>query len=1142
MISGRSVASTSSGHAHVAERASVADAETRRRALDVTRSFIVQAPAGSGKTELLTQRYLSLLATVECPEEVIAITFTRKAQGEMLGRITGALEAAAGEPAPEEQHKRTTWEAARAVLERDRRQQWRILEHPARLRVMTIDALNSVLARRMPYLSRSGAGLTIGLDANALYSRAARRTMESLGRDIPGANALERLIVHLDNRLEQIERLLCSMLAQRDRWLRLVVGRDRQDDRRARLEAAMRSMVKDTLDRAASLTPVELAHEITSLAVFAANNRPDTRIVHCQALDSLPATTPEALASWWGIADLLLTDRGGWRKQVNRRQGFPSGSTTMKTRYAALLETLAPNEELRAALHKIKKLPDPEYTEPQWEALDALLEVLPLAAAQLELIFMEEGRVDYTAVAGRALQALGQPDDPTDLALYLDHVIRHILVDEFQDTSYSQHELLQCLTAGWEEGDGRTLFCVGDPMQSIYRFREADVGLFMQARKTGIGEVALTPLRLSMNFRSQKAIVDWVNASFATVFPSSEDIGTGAVPYAPFESHHAPLPGESVTCTAYLDDDPLREAQDVMALVQKVNRERSGASVAVLVSARAHLVEILPKLRRTGLRFQAIEIEQLLERPAIQDLVALTRALSHLADRPAWLAVLRAPWCGLALGDLHALSRGPISIYSSCRDPAVRAGMSEDGRARLDIVLPVLERALEERRRSSLRRWVEGVWLALGGPATVEFPSDLEDALSFLDLLEGLDRGGDLLEPLDLTERLEELHAAPDTEADASLQVMTIHKAKGLQFDVVILPGLGRRPRHRDKALLHWLELVKRSRHHNVILAPVSATGEEEESWHHYLHVLEQERERYERGRLLYVAATRARERLHLLGHTTVDDSVHPPVPRAPAKGSFLALLWPRVRSVFEQAAEVASDVGVGTDERVSGTSGIRRFPASWRIPAAPPAVEVEGSDASIAGNEASVEFDWAGEAARHVGIVVHGELQRIAEEGLAAWSAERVERSRMRYERLMEMRGLPRDELVAAVQRVREALIKTLADARGRWILGAETEAESELALTGIHRGSLRSVVIDRTFVDEQGERWIIDYKTSAHLGGGEQQFLENEARRYRAQLELYGALMARRNPGPLRLALYFPLLQAFREIRFPRGGSAKV
>src|SRR6185503_15346213 len=121
------------------------DAMARRAALDPRRSFIVQAPAGSGKTELLTQRYLRLLATVESPEQILAITFTRKAAAEMRARILQALESAAG-PAPESPHKRSTWELAGAVRAADVQRGWRLMQHPARLRIQTIDALNASLA------------------------------------------------------------------------------------------------------------------------------------------------------------------------------------------------------------------------------------------------------------------------------------------------------------------------------------------------------------------------------------------------------------------------------------------------------------------------------------------------------------------------------------------------------------------------------------------------------------------------------------------------------------------------------------------------------------------------------------------------------------------------------------------------------------------------------------------------------------------------------------------------------------------------------------------------------------------------------------------------------------------------------------
>jgi ATP-dependent exoDNAse (exonuclease V) beta subunit len=136
----------------------------------------------------------------------------------------------------------------------------------------------------------------------------------------------------------------------------------------------------------------------------------------------------------------------------------------------------------------MRELPPGEHRRPV-ELRDQRL--LPRAAGQLKLVFQARGQVDFTEVAQGALLALGGTEAPSDLALALDYRIRHLLVDEFQDTSITQYELIAKLTAGWEPGDGRTVFAVGDPMQSIYRFREAEVGLFLRARAAGIADLAL---------------------------------------------------------------------------------------------------------------------------------------------------------------------------------------------------------------------------------------------------------------------------------------------------------------------------------------------------------------------------------------------------------------------------------------------------------------------------------------------------------------------------------------------------------------------------------------------------------------------------------------------------------------------------
>src|SRR6266513_2143925 len=143
-------ATVSSRASTMNERSMISDDAERAAALDVLRSFVVQAPAGSGKTELLIQRYLALLAVVEQPEAIVAMTFTRKAAGEIRERIVSALRGAQSDREPAEPHAALTWRLARDVLLRDSAMEWNLIAHPARLQVQTIDALCASLMRRAP--------------------------------------------------------------------------------------------------------------------------------------------------------------------------------------------------------------------------------------------------------------------------------------------------------------------------------------------------------------------------------------------------------------------------------------------------------------------------------------------------------------------------------------------------------------------------------------------------------------------------------------------------------------------------------------------------------------------------------------------------------------------------------------------------------------------------------------------------------------------------------------------------------------------------------------------------------------------------------------------------------------------------------
>ncbi|HUO80870.1 MAG TPA: UvrD-helicase domain-containing protein [Steroidobacteraceae bacterium] len=1115
-------------------RAPPDDEAARARALDPRTSFIVQAPAGSGKTTLLTQRYLALLATVARPEAVLAITFTRKAAAEMRERVQSAFARAAAGAPPEHAADAVTLAHARALLAHGRALGWALEEQPARLRIETIDALNHWLAARLPVLSRAGVGLEVETRPAALYALAAERTLATLEDGGPLAEAVAAVLAHADNEVERVREQLIRMLATRERWLAMVVaaGGAGGPALRAALESALAEQVQAALAAASARLPAAAAAELAGLAAGAAR-RLAAPGEDGRALAAAPpwpwATGAADLPAWRALARLLLTQDGGWRRTVDVRQGFPPEARADKQAFVARLLALAGDEPLRAALAALPALPAPRYPEAEWRVLEALHALLLGAAARLQQAFAERGRVDFVAVSRAALEALGTPEEPTDLTLALDERLEHVLVDEFQDTSAAQVALIERLTAGWQPGDGRTLFLVGDPMQSIYGFREANVSLFLEIRAAGLGALRPEALELSANFRSRPALVGWCNAAFAAVLPAVEDLARGAVRHVASRATRPAAEGPGVHLEMLPDATPADEAARVVAIVAREQARAPAARIAVLGRARAQLTPVATALRGRGIAYQGVDLVPLAERLAVRDLVALARALTHPADRIAWLALLRAPWCGLGLESLWVLAgEAPeLTVWEALADEGRLARLAPPARARAADLRAVLAGALAERGRRPLAALVESAWLALGGPATLEDAADLDNARSFFARLDLVERAGDLEDPAALEAELADLYAAPDPEASARLQLMTVHKAKGLEWDVVIATGLGRGSGRDDGALLEWLEFARAAGGTGLVLAPDRARSKEEEPLVEWLRALGTERRRLELDRLLYVAATRAKERLYLVGHlgtaATASGFARPRI------DTLLGRLWPAVAPAATAAAAAAGGGAGGAAARAAAVPApLVRHVAGWRPPPPRPAV-VALADAARPEGPSAFEFDWVTTAARHVGTVVHEELERAASRGLALAAAGRDAAWRRRLTEL----GVGGAQLGEAVARVRRALEATAADPRGAWLFDpSHAVAASELELSAERGGRIGAARIDRTFVDREGVRWIVDYKTSVHEGTDREAFLDQERLRYAAQLERYAELIAAREPGrPIRLGLYFPLLGGWRE-----------
>jgi ATP-dependent helicase/nuclease subunit A len=1088
------------------------DKQQRLQALDATQSFIVQAPAGSGKTELLIQRFLTLLTKVYSPEEILAITFTKKAANEMRSRIIKALKQAENEGEPESEHAKQTWHLARKVLQRDSEFNWHLTNNPNQLRILTIDALCAFLTKQLPLLSHFGSQPNIADNSDALYREAAQTILLQVEDNDEWAAAIAQLLLHLDNDFNKVHDLLVSLLKKRDQWLPYIHLNTSDENIHQELLQHIEFVIADHLKLLRSLFPADCMEETMSIAQFAASH--------------ISQNSPDDLKTWTTIGKILLTSSHTWRKRVDEKIGFPPLSQfknpdekaihqAYRQRLAKLIETLSQHEALRLALAELFFLPTPHFQETQWTILQALLRVLKIASAQLRLTFQQQGVIDFIENAQAALVALGTEENPTDLTLSLDYCIQHILVDEFQDTSFTQYQLLEKLIQGWEKNDGRTLFVVGDPMQSIYRFREAEVGLFIRMREKGIGNVKLNPLRLALNFRSTPRIVEWNNQHFNAIFPSFTNMAVGAIHYSESVSPNRMATDDShsfISINGIVEDDDQAQAVNIVKTIQETITAYPNEKIAILVRSRSHLSAIIPALKKANIAYRAVDIDPLSSRQCILDLLSLTCALLHPADRIAWLSILRSPICGLSLADLFIIAgdKPYLTIIEQLSHVDVISRLSKDGQQRIQRILPILKNKIAERERDNFRTWIEETWLLLGGPATLSNQTDFNDVEVFFQLLSSFN-SQHAMNIDQLKEKMEDLKAATQHE-DSNVQIMTIHTAKGLEFDTVILPHLERKMPYDSKPLLAWMERPLANENHDkvaLLLAPIHATGAQTDSIYDYIIRQQKFKADYETDRLLYVATTRAKKRLHLYFNASRNESGEVKT----LSGSFLEKLWPLIQHTQSFASATLPPVGREIQKRC-----IMRLPAAWTNP-------YVDSDSTLTTLHRQQEgFKLIDVKPKIIGIVIHRIMQQLAHLGIAWWKA-----CDQRYyiQRQLNHHAMPTDIVAESILSIQETIDQVLSDKQGQWILHPHSEARSEYAISALIEGKVENLVMDRTFVDENNVRWIIDYKTASPLRRNVNEFLQEEKEKYGKQMQKYADAMKLMDNREIRLGLYFPVMQ---------------
>ena len=1111
------------------------DQEERERASNPEASFHMEAPAGAGKTSVLLARFLTLLTRVETPEELLALTFTRKAAGELRARVVQMIfrpQELGPEASPWD---RRLQELAGKVFRHFDRLGANLSEvlAPERLPIMTFHSFCARLLRMAP--QEAGVPLDFQTleegDDRWLKQEALddlRRGLISRSADDPVRRALVRRLVRLNNNWPRLAGELRDLLGRRES-----LGDLLDAARSSREPRAYESLLRDRLERlmgpdlrnlAAALAATPLGRQWPG---FYEALRDSGASLAASLPEHPPGAALEDLAAWQALARALLTQKGEPRKRPGVKEGFPPDFA--QTPWPGIIKDL-PAEFLRL-LGEIQQVPPALLTEDA-AALQDLVILLGEALDIYGEMCAQRRVLDFTALEEAALRLL-KDEDVTDLLLRLDYRLKHLLVDEFQDTSENQMTLLCRLISGWETGAGRTVTVVGDPKQSIYGWRQAKLRLFLESRQ-GLpcrdrGPFPLEPLLLSTNFRSTRALITWVNDIFQEV------MSPGEIPEMDFHPA-APRPGaaqgEAPRLALFAGDDS-REAREAEALwlaarvAQAETGLPAGEKIGILLFQRTHLPIYLQALHRAGLAVKVREGRKLLDSRVVEHLHNLARALVRPQDDLAWAALLRGPWGCHSLALLARVALTPGDLWL---DRLMRFAEEPDCPPDLSSLAHALTAARGQVGRKPLAE-VARLWLdraaAWPGIAAWEGSLGVANARTYLDLLAGAEMGlpEDTFEKADFS--LQEAYQPPDPRAqDSPVEILTVHGAKGLEFHTVFVPHLDWNPLKRGGNTPEPFLLEEVPDTDLQALALDKPYWQEDQSLlYDRLKKVGKTRQLKEARRLFYVAVTRAMERLCLSGAVTLKNNGD----AAPSRESPLGWLWRHYAP--EDLPPGTSSVWPGPEIRVEFLPEVepvaapapppQELPPPWDFSpeAAPYEVQFPSQLAEEA-PEASSRWEEAGDLPRLRGEVIHRLLEDVSlRKALPSPAAVAAALRRGGLE--PEAAQLLAPEILIEVDLCRDdpflapLLSVEAPDAVNEWLLEDSPEP-----------GVIRRGRMDRLVFDGRAW-WLLDYKTSRPERAEDwDAFIKRERDKYRPQLLAYRDMAAKAKglaPESIRLALYF-------------------
>jgi ATP-dependent helicase/nuclease subunit A len=861
------------------------DAGARRRAVDPAHHVVLEASAGTGKTHVLVDRYLNLLLHDVDPANILAITFTRKAAAEMRARILKALK----DRAPRSPEEKALWEEMR--------------ERSADIAISTIDAFCLSLLHEFPLEADLDPAFDIADQTQVprLMEEALDRALD-IGRGLTKTDEYVRLLF-AELREPRIREGLAGMIDRR-----LVVE--------GALERALQTGPRDlTAEKACEQAFVRLRDVFAGLTggmeaflgngplrerryeLFAADMRmlaaghlPDPGLAR-SLLDRIEShflverERPRQRFTGYGADD--CRSKAAWKTHLEDIQRVAPGVADVLSRFRRDL-----NAVLSRGVRRIYRIALEQY--------DATLDA--------------HGVLDFSETLARAIILLSQMDEFARSRYRLEARYHHVLVDEFQDTSRAQWHLVALLIRSWGEGVGLsahaplepTIFLVGDRKQSIYGFRDADVAVMKEAAafvdqlRPGDG----ARRAISRSFRAVPPLLAFVNDVFADVernharTDAFEFEEQDRFPVAGMLRVSAPVLGIAAAPTVAgcadivaAEINRLLEAGEIVRDPEtKQTRPAAPRDVAILFRAKDSHQEFEKALERRQIPSYVYKGLGFFEADEIKDVVSLLRYLASPESNLRAAAFLRSRFVRLSDPALQALAPNIASALAGFRPPAAAEAFDEEDRRVLAMAREAVARWLSLVDRLPPAEILE---LALDetaylfetrGPRARQARENVKKIRSMIRRVQN--RGYATLSRI--AEHLDRLSAGDESNAliDAgdAVSLMTVHAAKGLEFPVVFVVNLSKGTSGRRPAIR------------------VASDGEADRAW---ISVGEfqseadedaKDRDREETKRLLYVALTRARDRLYLASEVKEGKW-------RTAAGSLGEVLPSTLRAKFEAAA-----------------------------------------------------------------------------------------------------------------------------------------------------------------------------------------------------------------------------------------------